>query len=105
MIAVLTDCSISAVHVRRIRFDPGHQTADIGIPVPSSDTSLREQQAFRSKVGQSKIVAEGSAFYELAKTVARFDATTSEPETFICFYLLNDDQELIIMLESQDLLG
>ena len=44
----------------------------------------------------------GSAFYEPADTViANFgNASDSEPMTFIAFYLLDGEQELIQMLES-----
>ena len=44
----------------------------------------------------------GSAFYEPADTViANFgNASDSEPMTFVAFYLLDGEQELIRMLDS-----
>jgi hypothetical protein len=46
----------------------------------------------------------GSAFYEPADTtVANFgNASDSEPLTFVAFYLLNGEQELIKMLDETD---
>jgi quercetin dioxygenase-like cupin family protein len=98
--AAIPGRTITSVDIREITFQAGQQTGTHTHPCPvvgyiASGTALLEVQ------GQppQKLLA-GSAFYEPADTVIlRFDnASASAPLTFIAYYLLDGQQELIHML-------
>jgi quercetin dioxygenase-like cupin family protein len=88
--------------VREIRLQPGQQSgrhlhpcAVLGYIVEGTATYQIEGEA-------EQILPTGSAFHEPAGAIiANFgNASDSEPMTFVAFYLLNGDQELIQMLEG-----
>jgi quercetin dioxygenase-like cupin family protein len=101
--AVLGRQSISTVDVREICLGPGqsagrhlHPCAVVGYIVEGTAVYQIEGEA-------TQMLPAGSAFYEPAETViARFgNASNTDPMTFIAFYLLDGEQELITMLESK----
>jgi len=99
--AFLGNRNVTSVDVREIRLGPGqqggrhlHPCAVLGYIVEGSALYQLEGEAVQT-------LPAGSAFYEPADTViANFgNASSSEPMTFIAFYLLDGEQELIRMLE------
>lgn len=101
--ATLGSRNVSKVDVREIRFSPGQQTGRHLHPC-SVFGYIAEGAAVLQVEGEDlQSLPTGSAFHEPAgKTIARFDnASSSDPLTFIAFYLLDGDQDLITMLESK----
>lgn len=101
--AILGDRTVNAVDIREIRFAPGQQTGRHLHPCTVVGY-VAEGTAILQIEGQpAQTVPAGSAFHEPAQTVmADFrNASDSEPLTFITFYLLNGDQDLITSLESK----
>jgi quercetin dioxygenase-like cupin family protein len=101
--AILGNRNVSSVDVREIRLEPGqlagrhfHPCAVVGYIVGGTALYQIEGQA-------TQTLPTGSAFYEPADTViANFgNASQSAPMTFIAFYLLDGEQDLIRMLESK----
>jgi quercetin dioxygenase-like cupin family protein len=98
---VLHNGVFTSADVREIGLQPGQQSgrhlhpcAVLGYIVKGTATYQIEGQA-------EQILPAGSAFHEPAGAViANFgNASDSEPMTFVAFYLLNGDQELIQMLD------
>ncbi len=98
--AALSERSINGVDVRRISFGPGQQTGRHLHPCPVVGYIVHGTAILEIEGKPEQTLPAGSAFYEPAESViVRFDnASASEPMTFIAFYLLNGDQELITML-------
>jgi len=99
---VLKNGVFTSADVREIRLQPGQQSgrhlhpcAVLGYIVEGTATYQIEGEA-------EQILPAGSAFHEPAGAIiANFgNASESEPMTFVAFYLLNGDQELIQMLEA-----
>src|ERR1700748_400204 len=99
--AVLGNRNVSSIDVREIRLAPGqqagrhlHPCAVLGYIVEGTATYQIEGEA-------KQILPAGSAFHAPAGAIiANFgNASDSEPMTFVAFYLLNGDQDLIQMLE------
>jgi quercetin dioxygenase-like cupin family protein len=95
------DRNLTSVDVREIRFEPGQQTGRHLHPCPVFGYIVEGAVRFQIDGQPVQHLATGSAFHEPAGAViAQFDnASDSEPMTFIAFYLLDGDQELIQMLE------
>jgi quercetin dioxygenase-like cupin family protein len=98
--AILGSRNVTTADVREIHLQPGQQSgqhlhpcAVLGYIVNGAATLQIEGHALQQ-------LPAGSAFYEPAETViANFgNASDSEPMTFIAFYLLDGEQELIQML-------
>jgi len=101
--AVLGSRNVTRVDIREITLEPDQQSgrhlhpcAVVGYIVEGSAQLQIEGQAVQH-------LPVGSAFYEPADAViANFgNASGSEPMTFIAFYLLDGEQELIQMLDKQ----
>jgi len=98
--ALLGDRNVDAVDIREIRFAPGQKTNRHLHPCTVVGY-IAEGTAILEIEGQPpQTLTTGSAFHEPAATViADFrNASDSEPLTFITFYLLDGDQQLITML-------
>ncbi len=98
--AALKNKTVTAVDVREIVFEPGQETGLHKHPCPVFGY-IAEGEAVLEVKGQSlQQLPVGSAFYEPAETVIlRFDnASSANRMRFICFYLLEGQQELIEML-------
>ena len=96
---VLKNGVFTSADVREIRLQSGrhlHPCAVLGYIVEGTATYQIEGEA-------KQILPAGSAFHEPAGAIiANFgNASASEPMTFVAFYLLNGDQELIQMLEAK----
>jgi quercetin dioxygenase-like cupin family protein len=100
--ALLHNRNVTSVDVRQITLEPGQQTGRHLHPctvvgyVVSGTASLKIE-------GQAAItLSEGSAFHEPAGAVITdfSNASSSDPMTFVAFYLLDGDQELITMLDK-----
>lgn len=98
--ALLGNRNVTSVDIREIRLEPGQQSgrhlhpcAVLGYIVEGTATYQIEGEA-------AQTLPAGSAFYEPADAViANFgNASDSAPMTFIAFYLLDGEQELIRML-------
>ena len=64
----------------------------------------RAKRCSKWKVSVRRFLSAGSAFYEPAgKVILRFDnASPCEKMRFICYYLLEGEQELIEMLPQEE---
>jgi len=88
------------VDVREITFGPGQETGLHEHPSPVFGYIAEGEAVLQVQDEAPQHLPTGSAFYEPAETVIlRFDnASTGNGMRFICFYLLEGQQELIEML-------
>ena len=100
--ALLGNRNVTSVDIREITLEPGQQSgrhlhpcAVVGYIASGTAVYQIEGEAVQN-------LPTGTAFYEPADAViANFgNASDSEPMTFIAFYLLDGDQELIRMLDN-----
>jgi quercetin dioxygenase-like cupin family protein len=98
--AVMDRLAVTSVDVRQITFEPGQETGRHLHPCPVVGYIARGSAVFQIEEQAAQELPEGSAFYEPADAVIlRFDnASATDPMTFIAFYLLDGEQELIRML-------
>jgi quercetin dioxygenase-like cupin family protein len=94
--------SVSSVDVRQITFEPGQETGKHTHPCPVMGYIAKGAGLLQVEGETVQELPEGSAFYEPADTViVRFDnASGSEPMTFVAYYLLDGETELIHMLPA-----
>jgi quercetin dioxygenase-like cupin family protein len=100
---ILGSWNTSAVDVRQIRFEPGQETGRHLHPCHVVGY-IAEGTASMQIEGQPKLMLPvGSAFHEPAgEVIAAFNnESQSDPMTFIAFYLLDGEQELIEMLKEK----
>jgi quercetin dioxygenase-like cupin family protein len=99
--AALGNRNINTVDVREIRFAPSQQTGRHLHPCTVVGYIAEGTATIQVEGQPPQTLPAGSAFHEPAQTVmARFDnASDSDPMTFIAFYLLDGDQDLITMLD------
>jgi quercetin dioxygenase-like cupin family protein len=97
--AALPDKSVTSVDVREIVFEPGQQTGLHKHPCPTFGYIADGEVILQVKGEPPQLLKAGSAFHEPADTVIlRFDNASNENKMrFICFYLLEGQQELIEM--------
>jgi quercetin dioxygenase-like cupin family protein len=95
--------NVTSVDVREIRFQPGQETGRHLHPCPVVSYIVEGTAVVQIEGEREQVVPAGSSFHEPANAViARFDnASDSAPMTFIAFYLLDGEQELIRMLEER----
>jgi quercetin dioxygenase-like cupin family protein len=88
------------VEVKEITFEPGQKSGKHLHPCPVTGYIAKGKVSFQIEGEQEIIIPAGGAFYEPAgKTILKFDNySDEEPMTFIAFYLLYGDQDLIKML-------
>lgn len=93
---------LTSVDVREIRFEPGQQTGRHLHPCHVFGYIVEGTARFEIEGQPAQELPAGSAFHEPAKAViADFsNASESKPMTFVAFYLLDGEQELIQMLEN-----
>ena len=98
--AVLGTSTFTSADVRKIQMRPGQQGGRHLHPCPVLGYIVEGAAVYQIEGEASQILPAGSAFYEPADTIiANFgNASDSEPMTFVAFYLLNGEQELIHML-------
>lgn len=95
--------TISTVDVREIRFAPGQQTGRHLHPCTVVGYIAEGTASLRIEGEPEQTLPAGSAFHEPRGTVIEDfrNASESAPLTFIAFYLLDGQQELITMLEAR----
>jgi quercetin dioxygenase-like cupin family protein len=99
--AVLHNAVFTSADVREIQLQPGQQSGRHLHPCAVLGYILKGTATYQMEGEAEQILRAGSAFHEAAGAIiANFgNASDSEPMTFVAFYLLNGDQELIQMLE------
>jgi quercetin dioxygenase-like cupin family protein len=101
--AILGQRNVSTVDIREIRLEPGQLAGRHLHPCPVVGYIASGTATYQIEGEQAQTLPAGSAFYEPAdKPIALFgNASQAEPMTFIAFYLLDGEQNLIQMLDSQ----
>jgi quercetin dioxygenase-like cupin family protein len=93
--------NVTSVEVREINFDPGQETGRHFHPCPVLGYIVEGSAIMQVEGKPAQHLAAGDAFYEPAGVVMRFDNASDEhPLRFICYYLLEGNQELIHMLPA-----
>jgi len=92
--------NVTKVDVREIVFAPGQETGLHKHPCPVFGYIAEGEAVLEVEGERPQILPAGSAFYEPAgRLIVRFDnASHCERMRFICYYLLEGEQELIEML-------
>jgi quercetin dioxygenase-like cupin family protein len=98
--AIFKNGAFTSADVREIRLQPGQKAGRHLHPCAVLGYIATGTAVFQIEGEPEQILPAGSAFHEPAGAIiAEFgNASASEPMTFIAFYLLNGDQELIQML-------
>ena len=98
--AVLGNRNVTSADVREIRLEPGQQSGRHLHPCAVLGYIVAGTAVYQVDGQAEQTLPAGSAFYEAADTViANFgNASDSEAMTFVAFYLLDGEQELIRML-------
>ncbi|MBV8274245.1 MAG: cupin domain-containing protein [Verrucomicrobia bacterium] len=93
----------TSADVREIRLEPGQQGGRHLHPCAVLGYIVKGTAIYQIEGEAEQILPAGSAFHEPAGAIiANFgNASDSEPMTFVAFYLLNGDQELIQMLGAE----
>ena len=101
--AAFGDRNINRVDVRRITLAPGQKGGRHLHPGPVVGYIASGTAVCQVEGEPAELLPVGSAFYEPAgRTIAEFgNASDVTPLTFIAFYLLDGEQELITMLDSE----
>ena len=91
---------VTQVEIKEITLEPGQKSGKHLHPCAVTGYIAKGEVAFQIEGQQEIIISAGGAFYEPAgQTILKFDNNSNEqPMTFIAFYLLDGDQDLITML-------
>ena len=102
--ADLKNKTVTKVDVREIVFAPGQETGLHKHACPVFGYIAEGEAVLEVEGERPQRLPVGSAFYEPAdKVIVRFDnASHCERMRFICYYLLEGDQELIEMLPQAE---
>jgi quercetin dioxygenase-like cupin family protein len=97
---VLGNRNVTSADVREIRLEPGQQSGRHLHPCAVLGYIVAGTAVYQVEGQAEQTLPAGSAFYEAADTViANFgNASETEAMTFVAFYLLDGEQELIRML-------
>ena len=103
MKAITGSRNVSAVDVRKIHFAPGQETGRHLHPCTVVGYIAAGTAEYQIEGQPAQLLPTGAAFHEPAeKTIVSFrNASKTEPMTFIAFYLLDGEQELITMLDNK----
>ena len=98
--ALLDARQVTTVEIKEITFNPGQKAGLHLHPCPVTGYIAAGTAIMQVKGQEPLLLPAGAAFYEPADThIIEFsNYSATEPMTFIAFYLLNGDQELIKML-------
>jgi quercetin dioxygenase-like cupin family protein len=96
--------NVSSIDVREIRLEPGQQAGRHLHPCAVLGYIVEGSAIYQIEGEEAQVLPAGSAFYEPADTVIANFGNASETESmqFVAFYLLDGEQELIEMLESNE---
>jgi quercetin dioxygenase-like cupin family protein len=102
--AVLGNRNVTSVDVRKISLEPGQQAGRHIHPCPVLGYIVEGTAICQIEGEAAQVLPVGSAFYEPAETVITNFGNASEVESmqFVAFYLLDGQQDLIRMLESEE---
>jgi quercetin dioxygenase-like cupin family protein len=102
--AALNNKNVTRVDVREIVFEPAQETGLHKHPCPVFGYIAEGEAVLQVQGELPQKLPAGSAFYEPAgKVIARFDnASPCDKMRFICYYLLEGEQELIEMLTPNE---
>lgn len=91
---------VTNVDIKEITFEPGQKSGAHYHPCSVTGYVTKGAVLFQIEGEEEIVIPAGQAFYEPeGKTIQKFDNNSaSETMTFIAFYLLDGDQELIKML-------
>lgn len=103
MKAITGSRNVSAVDVREIHFAPGQETGRHLHPCTVVGYIAEGTAEYQIEGEAAQLLPKGSAFHEPAgRVIASFrNASKTEPMTFVAFYLLDGEQDLITMLEDK----
>lgn len=98
--SAIANRKITAVDAREIRLEPGQQTGRHLHPRDVFGYVVEGTAIYQVEGHAEKTLPTGAAFHEPANTVmADFrNASDTEPMTFVAFYLLEGEQDLIRVL-------
>ena len=98
--AALGNRKVTSADVREIRLDPGQQSGRHVHPCAVLGYIVAGTAVYQVEGQIEQVLPAGSAFYEAADTsIANFgNASDTEALTFVAFYLLDGEQDLIRML-------
>lgn len=98
--AELSKRQVTSVEIKEITLGPGQKAGLHLHPCPVTGYIAKGTAIMQIQGQEEQILNEGQAFYEPADTnIAQFsNYSTTDSMTFIAFYLLNGQQELIKML-------
>jgi len=101
--AITGSRNVSSVDARQIRFEPGQETGRHLHPCTVVGYIVEGTAEYQIEGEAAQLLPTGSAFHEPAgKVIASFrNASQTEPMTFVAFYLLDGEQDLIKMLKSE----
>ena len=102
LLAALGNHNVTSADIREIRLEPGQQSGRHLHPCAVLGYIAEGTAVYQIEGELLQTLPAGSAFYEPANAIiANFgNASSSDPMTFIAFYLLDGDQELICMLDT-----
>ncbi len=94
---------VTNVEVKEITLEPGQMTGRHLHPCPVLGHILKGSAVLQIEGQVPQIFSQGSAFFEPANTIiaAAGNASSSEPMTFVAYYLRDGEQELIQMLPKE----
>ena len=101
--AVLDNRNVTNVDIRKITLGPGQKAGRHLHPCPVVGYIASGTAFYQIEGEAAELLPVGSAFHEPAgRVIADFgNASDTTPMTFIAFYLLDGDQELITMLDPK----
>jgi quercetin dioxygenase-like cupin family protein len=101
--AITGSRNVSSVDVREIHFEPGQETGRHLHPCTVVGYIIEGTAEYQIEGEAAQVLPAGSAFHEpTGKVIASFrNASQSHPMTFVAFYLLDGEQELIKMLDNE----
>src|SRR5215813_14672050 len=101
LVATLGNRNVTSADVREIRLEPGQQGGRHVHPCAVLGYIVSGTAVYQIEGEGVQTLPAGSAFYEPADVViANFgNASETEAMTFVAFYLLDGEQELIRMLD------
>lgn len=100
--AKLGGWNVSTADVREIRLAPGQQSGRHLHPCAVLGYIAEGSAVYQIEGEPEQVLPAGSAFFEPPqKVIANFgNASSTDPVTFIAFYLLDGEQDLITMVQE-----
>ena len=102
LLTAIVNQKVSVVEIKEVTMTEGQQAPKHLHPCPVVGYVLSGNVLFQIEGEESKIIKEGDAFYEPRnKAILHFDnASKDKSLTFVAFYLKEQDEESIKILED-----